>query len=239
MRVNVLFFGLLKDVTGLSKDILELPDDACLSDAFRHYATRFPRMGELAASIVMARNHEFSPADTRVYSGDEIAFMPPVSGGTDPQVISTPEGHYFALTRDPIDAQALERRLQQPSDGAVITFAGVVRNNTKGRATLYLDYEGYEPLALTTMAAIGTTIAEERAVSRVGIIHRLGRLQIGEASVIITVASPHRKAAFDAAFDAINRLKQQVPIWKREHFADGEVWVEGEWSSDVPVAAGR
>jgi molybdopterin converting factor subunit 1 len=238
MRVKVLFFGMLKDVTGLSKDTLELPESARLADAFQSYAQRFPKLHELASSIVIARNHEFSPRDTLVSEGDEIAFMPPVSGGSDISEISTPDGHYFALTRNPIQQADLEKRLQQTRDGAIISFSGVVRDNTKGRQTLWLDYEGYEELALTTMAAIGIQIAQERQISRIGIVHRLGRLEIGEASVVITVASPHRKPAFDAAFDAINRLKQQVPIWKKEYFADGEAWVEGEWASDAPVAAG-
>ncbi len=238
MRVKVLFFGVLKDVTGISKDVLDLPENASLRDAFEVYARRFPRFEQMASSIVIARNHEFSTGATPVHDGDEIAFMPPVSGGAEPASITTADGHYYAITREPIDARQLEQRLQQARDGAVITFSGVVRDNTKGRQTLYLDYEGYEQLALNTMQKIGAQIVSERAISRIGMVHRLGRMEIGEASVMITVASPHRKAAFDAAFDAINRLKQQVPIWKKEYFADGEVWVEGEWSTDAPVVAG-
>ena len=230
MRVKVLFFGVLKDVTGLSRDTLELAETARLSDAFEHYCLRFPKLKGLAGSIACARNHEFAAAETRLQPDDEIAFMPPVSGGCD--------GDYFALTRDAIDTRDLVRRVQRDSDGAVVTFEGVVRNQTGGRATLYLEYEGYEGMALKTMEAIGREIAAGREIGRIGMVHRLGRLEIGEASVVIVVAAPHRQAAFAAALEGINRLKQKVPIWKKEFFADGEVWVDGAWGDDVPAAAG-
>jgi molybdopterin synthase catalytic subunit len=118
----------------------------------------------------------------------------------------------------------------------VITFEGTVRNNTKGRSTLCLDYECYESMALKMMAEIGREIAAAHAVGKVAMVHRLGRMLIGETSVAIVVTAPHRRAAFDAALEGINRLKKLVPIWKKEHFADGEVWVEGEWDKDVPLA---
>ena len=121
----------------------------------------------------------------------------------------------------------------QPQDGAVVVFEGIVRNHSGGRRTLFLDYECYEGMAVRVMAEIGRQIAERHAVSRVILVHRLGRLEIGEASVVVAVASPHRQAAFDAALEGINRLKKEVPIWKKEHFEDGAVWVEGEWDSSI------
>jgi molybdopterin synthase catalytic subunit len=108
-----------------------------------------------------------------------------------------------------------------------------VRNNTKGRVTKFLDYECYEAMAIQMMAQIGREIAASHAIGRIGMIHRLGRMQIGEASVVIVVTAPHRKPAFEAALEGINRLKRLVPIWKKEYFADGEVWVEGEWDESV------
>jgi molybdopterin synthase catalytic subunit len=117
----------------------------------------------------------------------------------------------------------------------VVTFEGTVRNNTKGRSTLYLDYECYEGMALKTMAKIGCEVAGNYQVGRVAMVHRLGRMLIGEASVAVIVTAPHRRPAFEAALEGINRLKKLVPIWKKEHFVDGEVWVEGEWDRDVPV----
>jgi molybdopterin synthase catalytic subunit len=156
---------------------------------------------------------------------DEIAFLPPVSGGSDAEAVR----HHFSLTRQPIDSKLLVSTLQRPEDGAVVVFEGVVRNNTKGRPTLFLEYECYEPMALQQMTRIGNEIAERFAIGRLGIVHRLGRLEISEASVAVVATAPHRKAAFEAAFEAINRLKREVPIWKKEFFADGAVWVDGEW----------
>jgi MoaE-MoaD fusion protein len=109
-----------------------------------------------------------------------------------------------------------------------------VRNNTKGRPTLFLEYECYETMAVKMMKEIGGEIAGSFEIGRIGMVHRLGRLEIGEASVAIVVTAPHRKAAFAAALEGINRLKRLVPIWKKEHFADGEVWVEGEWDEQTP-----
>jgi MoaE-MoaD fusion protein len=142
------------------------------------------------------------------------------------------------LTKDPIDARPLVQRLLRAEDGAVITFEGVVRNNTKGRGTLYLDYECYAPLALKTMEELGREILSRYAVHGIAIVHRVGRLRISEASVVIVVASAHRQAAYEASLEAINRLKQRVPIWKKEYFEDGEVWVEGAWDASVPRPAG-
>jgi molybdopterin synthase catalytic subunit len=238
MRVKVLFFGQLKDIVGRSEEILELPEQARLASVFEHYSAAFPKLGEMAQSIVLARNQEFSPAHAAVADGDEIALLPPVSGGAYLSEMEDEAGHFFALTRDPIDAQELKQRLQRPEDGAAIDFEGVVRNNTKGRATRFLDYECYEPMALKKMAEIGREIAAQYAIGRMAMVHRLGRMEIGETSVAIVVTAPHRKPAFEAALEGINRLKRLVPIWKKEYFEDGEVWVEGEWDKNAPVAAG-
>lgn len=235
MRVKVLFFGMLKDIVGRAEEQIDLEDGALLGSIFDRYAQQFPRLKGLTSSIVLACNHEFSDRAAQVRDGDEIAFLPPVSGGASRYVreIADPEGHFFALTREPIDAAALARTLLRGEDGAFVNFEGVVRNNTKGRATKFLDYECYEPMALKMMAEIGRDLARNFAVGRVAIVHRLGRMQIGETSVAVVVCAPHRKPAFEAALEGINRLKRLVPIWKKEHFADGEVWVEGEWDDSV------
>lgn len=240
MRVRVLFFGMLKDIAGASEDRAEFSDGASLRTVFDFYAARFPRLGALAKSIVLARNHEFAGPETPVADGDEIAFLPPVSGGSDvyTHVVDDEAGHFFALTRRPIDTRAVVARVEQPHDGAVITFEGVVRNNSNGRSTRYLDYECYEPMAIRVMAELGREIAASHEVSRVALVHRLGRMEIGEASVAVIVAAPHRRPAFDAALEGINRLKKLVPIWKKEYFTDGEVWVEGDWDDRAPRAAG-
>ncbi len=134
----------------------------------------------------------------------------------------------FKLLREPIDSASLVRDLRFPEDGAIVTFDGFVRNQSRNRATLYLDYEAYESMALAKLREIGSQLHEKFAIHRVAIVHRLGRLQIGETSVFIAVSAPHRAAAFDACRFAIDTLKRTVPIWKKEYFADGAVWADGE-----------
>jgi MoaE-MoaD fusion protein len=240
VRVKVLFFGMLKDIVGRSEDQIEVADGARLESVFTRYAGQFPQLTDLEGSIVLACNREFCDRSAAIREGDEIAFLPPVSGGSsDPpgrythQIRDAETGCFFALTREIIDTPGIARQLLRGEDGAVVDFEGVVRNNTKGRATKFLDYECYEPMAVKTMAEIGRQIAGTFAIGRIAMVHRLGRLEIGEASVAIVVTAPHRKPAFEAALEGINRLKRMVPIWKKEHFADGEVWVEGEWDESV------
>jgi MoaE-MoaD fusion protein len=225
MRVRVLFFGVLKDIVGCAEESLEVQADATLAAVFETYSQRFETLRGKRSSILFARNHEFASPETAVTDNDEIAFLPPVSGGS--------PNHVFAITRDVIDVRQLARDIQRPEDGAVVTFEGVVRNNTKGRETVYLDYECYEPMALAGMTRIGQEVARQFAIGRIGIVHRLGRLQIGEASVAVVASAPHRRPAFEAALEAINRLKREVPIWKKEYFADGAVWVDGEWDENL------
>lgn len=236
MRARVLFFGMLKELVGRPVEEIDLPEGADLASVFELFAARRPRLRELASSIVAARNQEFADLSTPLADGDEIAFLPPVSGGIETNFLELVSGeHYFALTRQAIDTRAIIARLLTGAEGAVVTFEGTVRNQTNGRRTLYLDYEGYESMALKTMAKIGCEIAGAHAVRRVAMVHRLGRMLIGETSVAVIVTAPHRRPAFEAALEGIDRLKKNVPIWKKEHFVDGEVWVEGEWDRHVPV----
>jgi molybdopterin synthase catalytic subunit len=134
----------------------------------------------------------------------------------------------YQLVRDPIDVDALTRHVRAPGDGAIVTFDGFVRDHSHGRRTLYLDYEAYESMALAKIHEIGAAIHEKFPIHRAAIVHRLGRLEIGETSVFIAVSAPHRPAAFDACRFAIDTLKRTVPIWKKEYFEDGAVWADGE-----------
>lgn len=234
--IRVLFFGQLKDITGLSTDSFEAPEGADLASLFAHYAQRYPKLKALEGSIVMARNHEFASRADTLADGDEVAFLPPVSGGSSDysrEIADADTGNFFALTRLPVDTRLIRQRLLRGEDGAVVDFQGVVRNNTNGRATLWLDYECYEPMALKIMAAIGRDIAASHPIGRIAMVHRLGRMEIGETSVAVVVTAPHRRPAFEAALEGINRLKKLVPIWKKEYFAGGEVWVEGEWDESL------
>ena len=220
MRVKVLFFGQLKDVVGAAEDQVELPAGASVADLVAHYQQRFPRWQEFRPSIAVAVNQEYADASAALQPNDEVAFLPPVSGGE--------ERDRIELTREPIRTEEIVAALKAPRDGAVVVFDGIVRNHSGSRETLYLDYEAYEPMALEKMREIAAELRGCFALDGMAIVHRLGRLQIGETSVLIAVSAPHRASAFDACRLAIERLKRTVPIWKKEYFLDGAVWVESE-----------
>ncbi len=235
MQVRILFFGMLKDLAGRGSDLLNLPEHATLSDVFTHYEELVPRLGQLAASIAISINQEFAGPDSKLKEGDEIAFLPPVSGGlTDPESDMPAKGwRYSSIVRERINTQAVLAKLKQPADGAAVVFEGVVRDHTRGRRTLYLDYEAYEEMALKQMDVLAEQALQQFPVRDIAMVHRLGRLEIGETSVLIVVASAHRAAAFDACRWLIDTLKRTVPIWKKEYFKDGAVWADGE-----PLPAG-
>jgi MoaE-MoaD fusion protein len=224
MRVRVLFFGQLKEIVGAAQEDADLSDGARVEDLFERYGRRFPKLAEFRDSIAAAVNQEYAEWRAPLRGGDEVAFLPPVSGG---QQAATVED-ILQLVREPIDARTITETLRAPADGALVVFDGFVRNNFKGRQTLFLEYEAYEPMAYAQMREILAHIRAQFPVHRVAIVHRLGRLEVGETSVFIAVSSPHRAAAFDACRYAIDALKRFVPIWKKEHFADGALWAEGE-----------
>jgi len=226
---------MLKDMAGGVQDSIDITGEETLAAVFDRCVSRAPALARARPGVVPARNQQFAKWSDTAADGDEIAFLPPVSGGAGKYVqeITDAEGQFFGLTREVIDTPGLARRVLRGEDGAVVNFEGVVRNNTKGRATRFLDYECYEPLAIRTMAEIGCEIVRSHAVGRIAIVHRLGRMEIGETSVAVVVSAPHRRPAFEAALEAIDRLKRTVPIWKKEHFADGEVWVEGAWDDSL------
>jgi molybdopterin synthase catalytic subunit/molybdopterin converting factor small subunit len=227
---------MLRDITGCAEEAIEVDPGARVDSIFERYAGQFPRLKELRSSIVLASNQRFCDRSEIVREDDEIAFLPPVSGGSGrytQQILDAAAGHFFGLTREPIDTAAIAKQLLAGVDGALVNFEGVVRNNTKGRSTKFLDYECYEAMAIKTMAGIGRELATTYAISRIAMVHRLGRMEVGETSVAVIVTAPHRKPAFEAALEGINRLKRVVPIWKKEHFTDGEIWVQGEWDESV------
>jgi len=241
MQVRILFFGMLKDLAGRGSDLLNLPEDATLGDVFTHYEELIPRLGTLAPSIAISINQEFAGPDSNLKEGDEIAFLPPVSGGLkDPEMdVTTASRRHTLIVRQKINAQAVLAELKQPEDGAAVVFDGVVRDNTRGRRTLYLDYEAYEEMALKQMDALAEQALHWFPIRAVAMVHRLGRLEIGETSVLIVVASAHRAASFDACRWLIDTLKRTVPIWKKEYFEDGAVWADGEpFPAGVPKAEG-
>lgn len=227
MKVSVLFFGITHDLTGCAREEMVLHEGERLEGLQRIYERRFPGLLSVKGSLLFAVNQEIASPSTPLRDGDEVAFMPPVSGGA--------SRDFYRITRDPISTSSLADELQAPEDGAVVTFEGIVRNHSRGRPTLYLEYEAYEPLAIRKMEELGCEAKSKFAIDSVGMVHRLGRLGIGETSVVIIVTAEHRRAAFEACQYAIDRLKQIVPVWKKEFFTDGAVWAEGEGQSRILV----
>ena len=223
MRVRVLFFGVLKDLAGKSSDWLDIPEGASVRDVLGHYRETIPRLRESLASLAVAVNQQYAGAEVKLKSDDEVALLPPVSGGSPSR-----SQHHASITRNPIDTPEILGRLKQGDDGAAVVFEGIVRKQTRGRRTLYLDYEAYEQMALQQMEALAEQALKDFKVRDLAIVHRLGRLQIGETSVLMVVASAHRAAAFEACRWLIDTLKRTVPIWKKEYFEDGAIWADGE-----------
>ena len=229
MQIRVLFFGALKDLIGKGSDSLSVQDSATLGDVINFYEERIPRLKDWSGSMAVAVNQEYAGPETRLNPGDEIALLPPVSGGS-PRA---------SIVQEKIDTNKILEALKHPEDGAAIVFEGVVRNHTRGRRTLYLDYEAYEEMALRQLENLAEQALAQFQIRDVAIVHRLGRLEIGETSVLIVVASAHRGAAFDACRWVIDTLKRTVPIWKKEYFEDGAVWADGEpFPSEIPRAQG-
>ena len=230
----VLFFGILKEFVGKAADVIDVPEGASVRDVLAHYEALTPRLQESLPSLALAVNQEYAGPDTRLRPDDELAVLPPVSGGAPDQAGSEPRA---TLVRDVIDTRRILAGLKRGEDGAALVFEGVVRNQTRGRKTLYLDYEAYEEMALKQMESLAVQALQQFQIRDVAIVHRLGRLEIGETSVLIAVASAHRAAAFDACRWLIDTLKRTVPIWKKEHFEDGAVWADGDpFPAEIPRA---
>ncbi len=224
MRVRILFFGMLKDLAGKSSDTLDLDEGATVADVLRQCAKQIPRLKDALPSLAVAVNQNYAAEETTLNSNDEVALLPPVSGGSAEEKHSS----HVSIIREPIDTAKIAAHLKCGDDGAAVVFEGVVRNQTRGRRTLYLDYEAYEDMALKNMEELAEQALKQFQIRDVALVHRLGRLGIGETSVLIVVASAHRAAAFDACRWLIDTLKRTVPIWKKEHFEDGAVWADGE-----------
>jgi MoaE-MoaD fusion protein len=218
----VLVFGVLKELIPEPSASLELPEGASVRQMLDHYSKVFAVRETLWRSLAVAVNREYVSAEHMLKEGDEVALLPPVSGGGEDQ------GPHVSIVHERIDAHTTITSLERPEDGALVVFDGMVRNNTRGRQTLYLIYEAYEEMALAQMRALATKAMADFAIRDVAIVHRLGRIEVGESSVLIAVASAHRAAAFDACRWLIDTLKKTVPIWKKEFFEDGAVWADGE-----------
>lgn len=216
ITIRVLFFGAARDVVDQNPLPLSLAVDGppTVSHAFQQLVEQFAGLARFGRSLLFAVNQEYATPETELRENDELAIFPPVSGGS---------GHdFFELTTEPIDVGSVARRVVLPECGATVTLDGFAREWTAGRRTKYLVYEAYDGMAVSEMERLGAEAHDRFEIAHIGIVHRTGRLEIGETSVVISVSAPHRKAAFEACEWAIRELKRTVPIWKKEVYEDGE-----------------
>lgn len=218
ITITIRFFAGHRDIVGRAEQTMQLAPGATLGEVWERLASEFPRLAGYSGRLLYAINQEFATPASPLSDGDEVAFIPPVSGGA-------PEIAPFLISESPLDPAPLVAYVQTPADGAVVTFAGVARNNFNGRATAHLSYEAYAEMAAPVLARLADEARERWPIGRVAVHHRVGRLAIGETAVLVVVAAPHRQAAFAAAEYIMDRIKEVAPIWKKEHWADGaEEW---------------
>jgi molybdopterin synthase catalytic subunit len=227
ITITVRYFAILRDLLGKGEERLTVPAGTTVGAIYPVVTGDDPRYGRLRRSMMLMVNHDYVEDDRPLQEGDELAFIPPVSGGTGPKL--------FAMTTEPLNARDVEELVAADDAGAIVTFTGTVRNHARGRAVVALDYEAYEPAAEKQLGVIGVEVVERWPGMRIAIHHRHGYLEPGIASVVIACASPHRAEAFEAAAYAIDRIKKIVPIWKKEHYVDGSVWVgsEAEYQAEI------
>jgi molybdopterin synthase catalytic subunit len=219
VTIRVLFFGAARDVVDQNSVLLTVEGTATVARAFQQLVERFGGLERFGRSLLFAVNQEYATQETVLHDKDELAIFPPVSGGTH---------DFFELTTEPVDVASVARRVVLPECGATVSLDGYAREWTKGRRTKYLVYEAYDGMAISEMQRLGVEAHQRFDIAHIGIVHRTGKLEIGETSVVISVSAPHRKAAFEACEWAIRELKRTVPIWKKEVYEDGETWVGPE-----------
>ncbi len=233
IAVRTRLFARLREQAGTDAESVEVQAGSTVADVYDALRKLHPALETNRESVRAAVNQEFAGWDAVVANGDEVAFIPPVSGG------AHAVGVLFELTTAPLDARRLEAAVAHPGAGAICTFTGIVRDSSRGRSVTHLEYEAYAEMATAEMRKIAGEIAERWPQARVAMAHRTGRLEIGEASVVVAASCPHRAEAIDACRWGIDRLKESVPIWKKEHAADGTYWIEGDDSKPVSPSRER
>lgn len=219
MQVLVRLFASYREAAGVGELRLDLPEGATVDDAITAVAQRYPAVGGAGGdrALVAARNREYVARDATLDDGDEVALIPPVSGGSDPRIMVTPA----ALSVD-----AALAAVRGADTGGIVVFLGTVRDRSRGKRVKHLEYEAYPEMAEAKLREIAERLERVHAPLRIALHHRIGDLAVGEIAVIVVAAAPHRDAAFQAARAAIDELKAVVPIWKKEHTDDGAVWIE-------------
>lgn len=229
MKVAVLFFAGARERAGTARvDVILENDAASVRDAVDAACSATPNKVQLPSNVMFSRNGSYTKLSDAVKDGDEIAIIPPVSGGAygqDNESDNDSDTCNVWITSDPIDADSVVDKVGSDSDGAVVVFHGVTRSHNDGRTVLHLEYEAYSPMAENTMLEIISEMKEHWGIGDVAVCHRVGRVDIGHTSMVLAVSAPHRKPAYEASLYFVDRLKQMVPIWKKEYFEGGEVWI--------------
>jgi len=225
MRVTVKLFARLRELVGTHSIERQVAENATIADLVQMLQAEFPKLVEVFPRTVVSVNREFAERETRLTDGDEVAFFPPVSGG------SGADDDMFAITFEPISLDVWAAKVRRPETGAVAVFAGTVRNVSAGKEVEHLEYEAYEEMAVAKLRQVAAEAREQwPKIVEIAIVQRIGHLEVGDNAVIVAVSSPHRgDGCFEACQYAINRLKQIVPIWKKEVSPDGSEWVEGDY----------
>jgi molybdopterin synthase catalytic subunit len=218
VRIGVRLFARYREAAGRERLEVDVPDGGTVETAWSAVVDRHPQLSPYRPFTLFAVGNEYVDAEHRLAPSDELCLFPPVSGGSG--------GDIYRVVGEPLSPDAIAAEVDDPGAGGIVIFSGVVRNETGGRPVKFLEYEAHAPMAEAKMREIGDAVrAQWGGVKRVAILHRVGRLEIGESSVLIAVSAAHRQDAFDACRYAIDTLKRTVPVWKKEHFEDGEVWV--------------
>jgi len=225
MQIQVLYFAVFRERLQLEEESLELPEGSNVATAIDSLAARHDVVARLRGRFQVAVNQTMVPPDTALADGDELALIPPVAGGADAEDAPALTPRYVAVLENPLDVARCVAAVTNPDMGGVTTFLGIVRRQNLGRDVNYLEYEAYAEMAEKTMREIAEDIEAEIAGCRIAVEHRVGRLQVGDTAVAIAAAAPHRAEAFTACRAMIDRLKQRVPIWKREVGPDGSEWI--------------
>jgi len=226
MQVRVLLFGSLREAAGAKELAVALPERARVVALRELLMASQPAFEKLAGRLRVAVNREFASDDAVLADGDEVAFLPPVSGGSNRRANPDPGRARCTISERPLDAEAVAARVAGADAGGVVSFLGAVRDTARGRTIHHLEYEAYPAMALVEMERICDTAAQRWPAARVAIAHRVGHLAIGDLAVVVVAAAAHRAEAFEACRFAIDTLKETVPIWKKEVATDGEYWVD-------------
>jgi len=217
MKVQVRLFARYREAAGRDRVELDLPEGGTVEAAWEAVTSRFPSLSAYRPFTLFAVGNDYVGPERSLRPGEELCLFPPVSGGSDDLV---------DLVAAPLSEKALVAAVEDPGAGAVVLFSGVVRDQTGGRRVKFLEYEAHAPMAVAKMREIAVAARQRYpGIRRLALVHRVGRLEIGESSVLIAVSTAHRGEGFDACRFAIDTLKETVPIWKKEFFEDGEVWV--------------